>query len=326
MQRFGKALGRVLICTFLALAAIWAFAPIEPVDQEISFKDSLLPDDIETWLQVSEQRFSDIVPGAAKRIQWAGAKGVKTPLSVIYIHGFSASAEEIRPVPDEVAQALGANLFYTRLAGHGRGSAAMAEPVAGDWLEDMAEALAIGSRLGDRVLVIATSTGATLAALAATDPALSQNLAGVVMISPNFGLNSAAARILDWPLARWWAPVVAGPTRSFTPLNDLQAKYWTTSYPTTALFPMAALVRQARASDFGTAKAPVLILYSPQDQVIDPDAIAPVAATWGGPVTLEPRSMQGDDDPYAHIIAGDVISPGQTEAVISLILQWARGL
>ena len=326
MQRFGKILGRALICTMLVLAAIWAFAPDEPFDREIAFQDSALPDDLDIWLQMSEQQYSDIIPGAAKRIQWAGVKGAKTPLSVIYLHGFSASAEEIRPVPDEVAKALGANLFYTRLAGHGRGSAAMGTAVSGDWLEDMAEAMAIGRRLGDRVLVISTSTGATLAAMAAADPDLSRNLAGVVLISPNFGLYSTGARVLDLPLARWWAPLLVGPIRSFTPLNDAQGKYWTTSYPTTALFPMAALVRAAKATDYSTAKAPALILYSPQDQVIDPTAIPPFAARWGGPVQLEPRQMQAGDDPLSHVIAGDVMSPGQTEPVIDLIVQWARGL
>ena len=69
-----------------------------------------------------------------------------------------------------------------RLAGHGRSGAAMAEPLAGDWIEDMAEAMAIGRRLGDRVVVIATSTGGTLAAIAATDPVLSEGLAGVVLV------------------------------------------------------------------------------------------------------------------------------------------------
>ena len=97
---------------------------------------------------MTEQQFPDIRPGAAKRILWAGEKGARTPLAIVYIHGFSGSAEEIRPVPDEVARTLGANLYFSRLAGHGRRPAAMAEPDAGDWIEDMAEAMAIGRRLG----------------------------------------------------------------------------------------------------------------------------------------------------------------------------------
>lgn len=319
-------IGRGSLALFALLIGVWVLAPIDLIDRDIAFKDSELPKDIDAFILAKELQFPDIVPGTASRLIWAGAVGAKTPLSVVYLHGFSATSQEIRPVPDEVAQALEANLYLPRLAGHGRGPAAMAEPVAGDWIEDLAQALAIGRRLGDQVLVISTSTGATLAAIAATDPELSQGLAGVVLISPNFGLNSGAAFILDLPLARWWGPLVAGATRSFAPQNADHARYWTTSYPTTALFPMAALVRHARSLDYATAKSPALFIYSPQDQVIDPSRIAPVIAAWGGPVQIEERQMTAGDDPYSHVIAGDILSPGQTEAVIALITTWAKGL
>ncbi len=49
-------------------------------------------------------------------------------------------------------------------------------------------------------------------------------MAGVVLVSPNFALHSAAGRILDLPLARWWGPIVAGETRSFAPKNDIHAR------------------------------------------------------------------------------------------------------
>lgn len=326
MRRFGKALGRLVLVFFALLVGIWAFAPEEPVDREISFETNALTDDISGFLAQRELQFSDIRPEAAKRIVWADAAGQRTPLAVIYVHGFSASAEEIRPVPDEVAKALGANLFYTRLAGHGRSGDAMAEPLAGDWIEDMAEAMAIGRRLGDRVVVIATSTGGTLAAIAATDPVLSEGLAGVVLVSPNFGVNSAAAKILDLPLARHWGPLVAGETRSFAPLNDAQARYWTTSYPTVALFPMAALVRHARGLEYSAVTIPALVIYSPQDQVVDPAQTEALMAGWGGAVQMEQRQMGPGDDPFSHVIAGSAMSPGQTAETVALIHGWAKGL
>jgi len=326
MRSFGKWIGRLLLALGMIGVGLWAFAPIEPVDREIAFEEDNLGGDLDVGLQQRESAFPDMIPGVAKRIFWAGAVGAKTPLAVIYVHGFSATSEEIRPVPDEVARALGANLFFMRLAGHGRGSQAMAEPVAGDWIEDMAEAMAIGRRIGDRVLVIANSTGAALAAVAATDPVLSQDMAGVVLISPNFRLNNPAAAILDLPLARWWGPVIAGADRSFAPLNAGQAAYWTTTYPTVALFPMAALARVARGLDYRAVRVPALFIYSAEDRVIDPVAIAPVIAAWGGPVTQELRRMQAGDDPYSHVIAGEIMSPGQTEPVIAAILAWAKGL
>ncbi len=326
MRAFGKFLGRLVTAMIVIGLGVWLFAPAEAVDRKISFIESDLGADLDIWLQEREAAYSDIVPGVQKRIFWAGEAGAKTPLSVVYVHGFSATSEEIRPVPDEVAKALGANLFFTRLAGHGRGGAAMAEPVAGDWIEDMAEAMAVGRRLGDRVVVIATSTGATLAAVAATDPALARDMAGVVLVSPNFRLNSPAGVILDLPLARWWAPIIVGAERSFDPVNADHGKYWTTTYPTTAMFPMGALMRLARGLDYETAKMPALFVFSAEDKVIDPAAIAPVAAAWGGPVTQDVRQMQAGDDPYAHVIAGEILSPGQTEPMVTAILAWAQGL
>lgn len=324
MQKLGKALGRILALLVVLGVLIWWIAPEEPVDRTISFDESTIGPDLDAWLATNEAAFGDVTPGAEKRIVWAGPKGAKTPLSVVYVHGFSATSEEIRPVPDQVAAALDANLVFTRLAGHGRGSEAMATASAGDWFEDMAEAMALGRRVGDRVLIISTSTGATLAALSATDPDLSQALMGVVMVSPNFELRSKAARILELPLARWWGPVVAGERRSFPPSNEKHGIYWTTEYPTTALFPMAALIREARKEDFGKAKAPALFLVSDEDQVIDPSAVAPIAAEWGGGATIIKRVMTDQDDPFSHVIAGDILSPAQTEGTVAAILDWVN--
>ena len=319
---------KFVLAVVVVIAGLAFTFPRDSVDRAIGFDPGTLPDDLDAYLASSEAAFADITAGSVKRIVWAGAKGAKTPLAIVYVHGFSATAEEIRPVPDNVAQTAGANLYFMRLAGHGRSGDAMATATAGEWVEDMAEAMAIGRRLGDRVLLIATSTGAPLAAIAATDPALKDGVAGVVMISPNFGLKSAAGMILDMPLARWWGPLVAGATRSFEPENEGHAAHWTTSYPTTALFPMAALVREGRGLDFSLAAVPLLLIYAEADQVIDPARIPAVAGAWGGAVVEEKLVMGDGDDPYSHVIAGDILSPGQTAKATGVIVSWmgANGL
>lgn len=326
MRRIFKGLGLALLMLALAVGVIAVAFPPDGVDRKIAFDRATLPEDLEAWLAEREAAVPALRPESGKQIVWAAAPGTKTPLAVVYIHGFSADREEIRPVPDDVATALGANLFLTRLAGHGRDGAAMAEPTAGDWLEDMAEAMAIGRRLGDRVVLIGTSTGGTLAALAATDPKLSQGLAGVVLVSPNFKVRNAAAFLLDLPLAPVWAPWIAGREAGFTPINDGHAAHWTTAYPSSAFFPMAALLREARRTDFAAAQVPLLVLSNPTDQVIDPAAIAPVAAAWGGKVTSVDLTPGPNDDPYGHVLAGRILSPGLTDGVVETILNWTPGL
>jgi pimeloyl-ACP methyl ester carboxylesterase len=326
MQTFGKWLGRLLLTIVLVGGGIWLLVPREPVDLEISFSDNVLGDDIDAYLTASESAFDDITEGVEKRIVWFGDKDAKTPLSIVYIHGFSATSEEIRPVPDNLAQQLGANLFYTRLTGHGRGGLAMAEPVAGDWLEDAAEAIAIGRRLGNEVIVIATSTGGTAAAIAATDPALMENVKGIAMVSPNFRVRSPTSVMLEWPLARSWAAIVAGAERSFAPLNDAHGKYWTTLYPTTALIPMAALVKYARDADYAQVATPALFVFSDEDGVVSAETTRAISTKWGGPVELAPRKMTEGDDPFNHVIAGDILSPNQTDGTVALMKAWVEGL
>lgn len=329
MRRVGKILGRALLVlvAFTALVALAAaFAPKSQETITNRFDPATLGDDLDAYLAAEEAKFSDITPTTEKQILWAGAKGAKTPLSVVYLHGFSATKYEIRPVPDQVAAALGANLFYTRLAGHGRGSAAMAEPTASDWMTDLAEALAIGRRLGDRVLVMSTSTGGTLAAIAATDPALAQGVAGIVFVSPNFGINKIASTLLQMPLVQYWGPVVAGAERSFEPTNPAHDRFWTNTYPTVAALPMVALVQYALARDYTRAVVPALFIYSDDDQVVQPAVTAEIAAKWGAAHETYHPTLTEQDDPYHHVIAGDILSPNQTAPTVARILDWAKGL
>lgn len=326
MRKFGKILGRSVLAFFLLVALAFAVAPKEPVTLNTSFDPAILGDDLDAYLASQEAKVSDIVPTTEKEVNWAGEKGVKTRFSVIYIHGFSATKYEIRPVPDQIATALGANLYYTRLSGHGRGAAAMAEPSAGDWIADMAEALAIGRRLGDRVLVISTSTGGTLAAIAAIDQNMSQDVAGMVFVSPNFGIDKTASFILNLPFVRYWAPVIAGAERSFDTQNADHAKYWTTRYPTVATVPMEALVQYALTLNYAKAIPPALFIYAKDDRVVQPAVTATIAAQWGAAHETYHPALTDKDDPYHHVITGDILSPDQTAPTVARILAWAKGL
>lgn len=309
------------LMALLALA-IALLVPREPVDTDISFNPNILSGDLDTYLAASESQFDDITRGVEKRIVWAGQPGEVTEYSVLYIHGFSATSEEIRPVPDDVAEALGANLFFTRLTGHGRSSMAMADPNAGDWLEDTAEALAIGRRLGRKVVVIATSTGGTATAIAATDPEQMKQVAGIVFVSPNFRVNAPTAVILEWPFARLWGLLLAGAERGIDPQNEGHAKYWTTLYPSQALVPLSALVRHARKTDYSAVTTPALFMFSDEDAVVSAEATRAITTRWGAEATISARELGPEDDAFRHIIAGDILSPNQTAETVELMLEW----
>jgi len=83
---------------------------------------------------------------------------------------------------------------------------------------------------------------------------------------------------------------------------------------------MAALIRATLAKDLSTITIPALALFSPQDQIVDPAATEDVMARWGG--LTKTLLVPSSGDPENHVIAGDILSPGTTEALADQITGW----
>lgn len=299
-----------------------SFGPPVPSARTAPPQDSA---ELEAWLQSSEKAYGKLKPGTAKGIAWADKPGERTPWSVVYLHGFSASRLETAPLADTVAQALGANAFHTRLSGHGLDALdALGTVSVQDWLADMVEALQIGKALGDKVLVIGVSTGATLTTWAALSPQ-AQDMAAMVFISPNFGPKDKRANLVNGPWGTQLALAMEGPTRGWTPDSPDEANAWTTRYPTRAVFPMMALVKQVRESALDQVKTPVLMLYSEGDEVVDPQESKAAFARMGSAV----KSLQAVDYSTSkgqHVLAGAIKAPTATAPMAEAIVQWVKSL
>ncbi|MGO4643119.1 alpha/beta hydrolase [Mesorhizobium sp. 2RAF45] len=322
-------MGRRIVLAVLALVAVLALAfvlgPRVPVDTTIRFDPSVVGDDPQAYVAKVEAAVPGIHDGLEKEIVWANPMvHAKTPLSIVYIHGFSASKGEVRPLPDDVADLLDANLFYTRLTGHGQDGAAMTQGSVNAWINDYEEALAIGRAIGDKVIVISTSTGGSLAAWAATQPAASNGVAAIAFISPNFGVKASGAEILTMPWGKQIAELVIGKERSFVARNALHEKFWTIKYPVAATLPMQALTELAYRAPVEKADIPALFIFSDSDKVVRPDRTREIAGRWGAPHELVPVDDTGDPD--NHVIAGDVLSPSTTAFLAQRIAVWVEAV
>jgi esterase/lipase len=321
----GRKILYLLVTLIVAGAIAWFTGPRVPVDTTVSFDAAAIGADPDAYLAASEAKFANIRPGLAKEIIWAfPASKAKTPVAIVYVHGFSASKGEVRPLPDLVAKALGANLFYARLTGHGQDGAAMGAATVNEWVNDYAEAMAIGRMIGERVIIISASMGGGLTTWGLTQPALSENIIGAVFISPNYGVQAGGSEILTAPFGKQLANLIVGKERSFVPVNELHGTLWTPVYPTDAVIPMAGLTALAASQQVEAIKTPAFFIYSKTDKVVKPELIEAISARWGG--AKQVLAVEKNDDPYSHVIAGDALSPSTTQPLTDAIIAWAKTL
>lgn len=313
---------KVVLAVFAALTL--SLAVMAPANLSNNAQVTEIEGDLTDWLEKSESRANAIealVPETGKRIRWYREnRNSKTPYSIVYLHGFSATRQEIAPVGEMVADALGANLFETRLAGHGQLQHALENVRAEDWLDDAAEALAIGALIGDRVILMGTSTGATLALAMAGHPSF-EAVNTIVLMSPNFAVQDTKAEFLTWPGGPQLAYIVAGKTRSWTAQNELQERFWSTTYPMDAAIEMMRLVKYVRGGLPMRLEQSVLTIYSPADTVVDVDWIIRGVEQLDSP-RKQLVELPGSNDANNHVLAGDIMAPENNLTVTKTIVDF----
>jgi len=291
------------------------------LDTHFEFRPVHIPEDVQQYIETAENKFSDIRHGTAKQVIWANPESKKpTPYSIVYLHGFSASRQEIAPVCEQLAIEFSANLFYTRLTGHGRTSQAMKDVTVNTLLNDAIEALEIGKRIGEKVILIGSSTGGTLATWLSSQQQ-SGNLSAVILLSPNFGLKRMDSELLFYPWGQSIMRLIQGEEYQFAPVNTSQEKYWTTRYPTDALLAMFGLIDVVRHSSTNAIKTPTLILYSEDDKILDVEKIK----LHYDNLLLDAKKLVAitdTQDPQHHILAGNILSPATTEKVVTVIREF----
>jgi pimeloyl-ACP methyl ester carboxylesterase len=200
------------------------------------------------------------------RIIWSGDSiRQKTAYSVVYLHGFSATQEEGDPVHTDFAKKFGCNLFLSRLEDHGIDTTEPLLRLSADRLWNSAkEAYAIGRQLGDKVILMGTSTGGSLALkLAAEYP----DVAALILLSPNIAINDPNAWLLNNHWGLQIANMVKGKYNTARDTTALYARYWNNKYRMEATVELQELLETTmKHSTFEKIKQPVLMLYYYKDE------------------------------------------------------------
>lgn len=241
-----------------------------------------LPDtgsSLETYIESIEQRH-EIKPGNKARIVWHNDSlpGQKTPISILYLHGFSASHQEGFPTHLRLAEKYGCNLYLARISDHGIDTAdALFHFSAERAWKSAKEAYAIAKKLGDEVVIMSTSTGGTLALkLAAAYP----EIKGLINLSPNIAINDPFAFLLNNPWGLQIARIAMGGNFRTVESDETYRKYWYHTYRIEALTQLQELIESiCTVKTFNSVKCPVFNAFYYKDK-LNQDPVVRVDAIW----------------------------------------------
>lgn len=211
------------------------------------------------------------------QILWYDSIPRKTEYSILYLHGWSASHEEGAPLHRELGQRYGANVYLPRLEGHGiQEEQAMLHLTATDYFESAKEALAVAKQIGDKVIVMGTSTGGTLALYLAQGD---KDIAGLLLYSPNIRIYDPSAFLLSGPWGLEIAKTIMDSDFYESEADSLKQSYWTTKYRVEALTQLQALLDETMKPEvFQHIDQPTFLGYyykneEEQDKVVSVPAL-----------------------------------------------------
>ena len=268
------------------------------------------PEQLEALIAAQESQHK-LKPDNEARIVWADSTKKKTEYAVVYLHGFSASQMEGDPVHRRFAKAFGANLYLARLADHGIDSTeALLNFTADRFWESAKEALSIGKAIGDKVILVTTSTGGTVGLMLAAE--YPNDVHAMINMSPNIAINDPAAFLLNDPWGLQIARNVLGSKYREWVADPERAKYWNSKYRIEALVELQELVESSMTKEtFERVKQPCLTLYyykdeENQDPEVKVSAMLEMNKQLGTPDNL--KEAIAIPNAGAHVIGSSLVS------------------
>ncbi|MCB1178979.1 MAG: alpha/beta hydrolase, partial [Leptospiraceae bacterium] len=315
-------MGKRLLLTFAGV--IFGFILTIPMTK-YKLKEHINPieiperiEELDKFIQEKESKISGITPNMEKHITWFDGKKEKTKFSIIYFHGFGTGGPETAPLTQLVAKELKANIFFTRLKGHGLPGEEFAKAKGNDWLNDAVEAHKIASAIGERVIMIGSSTGCLLALWLAERPEYNKNIEALVLMSANIHPKTKLSKLSLYPAGIGFIKMIYGPNRTWKPWNDEAAKYWSHDYPWEVTTTLMTMVDYASNFKFEEMETPILFLYTEHDEVIDINLIKEVH----GRYKSGKKKIINFSDSKMHIMAGDILSPETTIPIKNEIIKY----
>lgn len=284
-----------LVLFWLLLLAIYWFYPktdLGPITLEYeNIPDS--PAELEQLIFQKEKKLRGrLKKDNQARIVWQNDSKEKTPYSLVYLHGFSASQFEGYPIHRRIAQKFGMNLYLSRLAGHGLRTKRSFKNLTPDELADSAiDAINIAKKIGHKVILMGTSTGCSLSLMAmANDP----EIVGAICFSPNIDIADPKTHLLRRPFGLRVAKFFLGGSYHVKGGPRIVRKYWTSKYRIEGVVALREFLDKTMILEtFEKVTQPVLFLayYKNEKEQDSTVSVAAMETTFGQLGTPESKKV-----------------------------------
>lgn len=305
--------GILLLLVIIVLAGPKPPKPVFSKDLPVI---NLTSSQVAQYVAARESAVTNLKPGNASEVIYADdSTKALTEYCLLYLHGFSASPYEGYPTHVNLGKKFGMNTYIPRLAGHGLVTDDPLLNMTPDAIwNSVKEALVIAKKLGQKVILMGTSTGGSMALkLASEYPA---DIASLILYSPNVRIANKASFVLGLPYGLQLGRMISG--GKFRIIDDPKSDpYWYNTYRVEGVVYLQQMITQTMtAKVFNKVTQPVFVGYyykdeTNQDHVVSVQAILWMFENLGTPA--DRKEAVAFPDAGNHAIACELYNPNWME-------------
>lgn len=221
---------------------------------------------LDSLISNQEKELPNVIEECKAKVLWnSNYIHKKAPIAFVYLHGFGASHREGSPIVEKLSSDFKANVYLARLSGHGLKDASGYEKLTPEkYIASAKRALKIGKQIGEKVILISTSTGGTLSLKLASED---NDISALVLYSPFVDVIDKKSFLVLKSEGKEFMIAKNGGEVFEEKRPKEQLPYWSTKYHINGYVALLQMLQNTMTLEtFNKVTCPVFLAYYYKDQ------------------------------------------------------------
>lgn len=213
-----------------------------------------------------ENQLNNVYEECKASIVWhPDFKFKKSNIAIVYLHGFGASNREGNPIVNKLAKDFNANVYQSRLAGHGfKDVSGFKSLTPKKYIASAKKALEIGKKIGKKVILVSTSTGGTLSLYLASKD---KDISSLILYSPFIDVIDKRMMAILTPEGKKQMIAKYGGETFEQERPKEQLPFWSTKYHINGYIALLQMLQNTMIKEtFSQVNCPVFLGYYYKDE------------------------------------------------------------